>query len=326
MNLTRSLAQLALSAFVLGGSFSAEAQQAKVYRVGVLVPGPAWYEIIDGLRVGLKELRLEEGKQFTLTIRDWKGDIKEAEKAAKNLEQEKLDLIYATSTNSTLAAKRATPDIPIVFCAGTDPVVVGLVESFAKPGGRLTGVYNPTTDLTAKRMEILKEIIPKLRRVVTFYDPSKPPAIESSKSARETARALGVELVERHISSVAELRAGVRALRPGEVDAYFTVSDPMASNEAQLIIDTAKDKRLATMFDVTSHVIKGGLASYNVSFYEMGRLSAKYVQRILTGIEPKDMPVEAVNKIDLAINLKTAKQIGLTIPPNVLARADRVIR
>jgi putative ABC transport system substrate-binding protein len=100
----------------------------------------------------------------------------------------------------------------------------------------------------------------------------------------------------------------------------------MASNEAQLIIDTAKDKRLATMFDVTSHVIKGGLASYNVSFYEMGRLSAKYVQRILTGIEPKDMPVEAVNKIDLAINLKTAKQIGLTIPPNVLARADRVIR
>ena len=306
--------------------FPVQAQQAKVYRIGVLVPGPAWYEILDGLRSGLKEVGVQEGKQFSLTIRDWNGDIKQAETAAANLEKEKVDLLYATSTNSTLAAKRATTEIPVVFCAGTDPVIVGLVESFAKPGGRLTGVYNPTTDLTAKRMEILKEIIPKLRRVVTFYDPSKPPAIESSKSAREAARVLGVDLIERHISSVAELRADVRALRRGEVDAYFTVSDPMASNEAQLIIDTAKAKRLATMFDVTSHVVKGGLASYNVSFYEMGRLSAKYVQRLLTGIEPKDMPVEAVNKIDLAINLKTAKQIGLTIPPNVLARADRVIR
>ena len=275
----RHVVILGITAILFAICVSAYAQEAKVSRIGVLVPGPAWYEIIDGLRSGLKDLGVHEGKQFSLTIRDWNGDIKQAETAARNLEQEKFDLIYATSTNSTLAAKRATSDIPVVFCAGTDPVVVGLVESFAKPGGRLTGVYNPTTDLTAKRMEILKEIVPKLHRVMTFYDPSKPPAIESSKSAREAARMLGVELVERHISSVAELRASVRALRPGEVDAYFTVSDPMANNEAQTIIDAAKDKRFATMFDVTSHVIKGGLASYNVSYYEMGRLSAKYVDR-----------------------------------------------
>ena len=149
----------------------AEAQQPKIYRVGVLLPGEAWYEIIDGLRVGLRQLGLEEEKQFILAIRDWKGDVKAAEEAARNLEQEKVNLIYSASTNSTIAAKRVTADIPIVFCAGTDPVVVGLVESFAKPGGRLTGVYNPTTDLTAKRLELLKEIVPKLRRVVTFYDP-----------------------------------------------------------------------------------------------------------------------------------------------------------
>jgi putative ABC transport system substrate-binding protein len=322
----RPVVILGITAILLAICVSAHAQQTKVSRIGVLVPGPAWYEIIDGLRSGLKDLGVHEGKQFSLTIRDWNGDIKQAETAARNLEQEKFDLIYATSTNSTLAAKRAGSDIPVVFCAGTDPVVVGLVESFAKPGGRLTGVYNPTTDLTAKRMEILKEIVPKLHRAITFYDPSKPPAIESSKSAREAARMVGVELVERHISSVAELRASVRALRPKEMDAYFTVSDPMANNEAQTIIDAAKDKRFATMFDVTSHVIKGGLASYNVSYYEMGRLSAKYVQRILTGTLPREMPVEAVNKIDLVINLKTAKQIGLTIPPNVLARADRVIK
>jgi putative tryptophan/tyrosine transport system substrate-binding protein len=304
----------------------AEAQQPKVYRVGVLLPGEAWYEIIDGLRVGLKQLGLEEGKQYALAIRDWKGDAKAAEEAARKFEQEKVNLIYTTSTNSTIAARRATAEIPIVFCAGTDPVFVGLVDSFAKPGGRLTGIYQPATDLTAKRLEILKEIVPNLRRVVTFYDPRRPTAIESSKLAREAAQQMGLQLVERHVASVEELQTGVRALRPGEVDAYLAVSDAIASNEAQFIIDTAKVKRLPTMFDFLSHVPKGGLASYAVSFHEMGRLSAKYVQRILTGVKPKDLPVEGVDKIALVINLKTAKDIGLTVPPNVLARADKVIK
>ena len=305
---------------------AAQAQQTKMYRVGILVPGEAWYEIIDGLRVGLKQLGLEEGKQITLAIRDWKGDAKAAEAAAKTFEQEKINLIYATSTNSTITARRATAEIPIVFCAGTDPVAVGLVDSFAKPGGRLTGVYQPATDLTAKRLEILKEMVPKLRRVVTFYDPRLRTGIESSKLAREAAQQIGLQLVERHFATVEELQASVQALKAGEVDAYLAVSDPTASNQAQLIIDTARAKRLPTMFDFLSHVTKGGLASYAVSFHEMGRLSAKYVQRILAGVRPQDLPVEGINKIEFVINLKAAKQIGLTIPPNVLARADRVIK
>jgi len=304
----------------------AQAGQAKVYRVGVLVPGEVWYEIIDGLRVGLRQLGLEEGKQFILSIEDWKGDAKMAEEAARKFEQEKVSLIYTTSTNSTIAARRATAEIPIVFCAGTDPVVLGLVDSFAKPGGRLTGVYSRVTDLTAKRLEILKEIVPKLHRVVTFYDPRRPTAIESSKLAREAARQMGIQVVERHVASVEELQAGVRALKPGEVDAYFAVSDPIASNQSQLIIDTARVKKLPTMFDFLSHAIKGGLASYAVSNHEVGRLSAKYVQRILAGVKPQDLPVEGVDKIDLVINLKTAKEIGLTVPPNVLVRAQKVIR
>jgi putative ABC transport system substrate-binding protein len=317
---------LALSAVLFALCFSAEAQQRKVYRVGVLVPGEAWYEIIDGLRVGLKQLGLEEGKQYTLAIRDWLGDAKAAEEAASKFEQEKVNLIYTTSTNSTIAARRATADIPIVFCAGTDPVVVGLVDSFAKPGGRLTGIYQPATDLTAKRLEILKEIVPKLRRVVTFYDPRRPTAIESSKLAREAAQQMGLQLIERHVASIEELQTDVRALRAGEVDAYLAVSDAIASNQAQLIIDTARVKKFATMLDFLSHVTKGGLASYAVNFHEMGRLSAKYVQRILTGVKPQDLPVQGVDKIELVINLKTAKDIGLTVPPNVLARADKVIK
>ena len=323
---SKKLFYLVLAVMLLSLSLRAEAQQPKVYRVGVLLPGDAWYETIDGLRVGLKQLGLEEGKQFILAIRDMKGDVKAAEAAARNLEKEKVNVIYTTSTNVTIAARRAMVDIPIVFNAGADPVVLGLVESFAKPGGRLTGVFYRVTDLTAKRLEILKEIVPKLRRVVTFYDPRYPAAIESSKLAREAARQMGVELVERHVASVEELQAGVRALRAEEVDAYFAVADPMVNNQTQLIIDTARVKRLPTMFNFLSRVIKGGLASYSVNSHEVGRLSAKYVQRILAGVKPQDLPVEGVDKIELFINLKTAKQIGLTIPPNVLARADKVIK
>jgi putative ABC transport system substrate-binding protein len=236
-------------------------------------------------------------------------------------------LIYTTRTSVTLAAKRATTEIPIVFCAGTDPVVLGLVESFANPGGRLTGVYEPGTDLTAKRLEILKEILPRLRKILAFYDPRNPVASESARLARqEAARLRGVEFVERHFASVEELQARVRAVKVGEVDAIFQLSDAMVNNQARLIIDTARVKKLPTMFLDQSAVIKGGLATYAVSFHEMGRVSAKYVQRILAGVKTQDLPVEGIDKIELVINLKTAKQIGLTIPPNVLVRADKVIR
>ena len=306
---------------------SAEAQQPNIYRIGVLVPGEAWYEIVDGLRVGLKELGLEEGKQFVLSIRNWKGNAKKAKEAARKFQQEKVDLIYTTSTNSTIAARQTTADIRIVFCAGTDPVVVGLVDSFAHPGGRLTGVYTPTTDLSAKRLELLRDIVPNLHRVVTFYDPRRPTTIESSKLAREAARKMGIEFVERRIASVEEFQAGVRALKAGEFDGYLQMSEPIAVNQSQLMVETARVLRLPTMVDSANQVIGGALATYAVSFQRLGRVSAKYVQRILlAGVKPKDLPVEGVDKIDFVINLRTAKQIGLTIPPNVLARADKVIK
>jgi putative ABC transport system substrate-binding protein len=325
--MTKKITTLAVSTLLFALCVSAQAQQPKAHRVGVLLAGEAWHEIVDGLRVGLRELGLEEGKQIVLEIRDTKGDLKTAEAAARNLEQGKVNLIYATRTSVTLAAKRATVETPIVFAAGADPVVLGLVESFAKPGGRLTGVYEPATDLTAKRLEILREILPKLRRIVGFYDPHNAVASESAKLAREeVARMRGIEFIERHFASVEELQAGVRVVRAEEVDAFFQLSDSMVVGQAQLIIDTARRIKLPTMFLDQSAVIKGGLASYNVSHHEVGRLSAKYVQRILAGAKPNELAVQGVDKIELIINLKTAKQIGLTIPPNVLARANRVIR
>lgn len=212
--------------------------------------------------------------------------------------------------------------MPIVFCAGTDPVVVGLVESFAKPGGRLTGIHYVQTDLTGKRLEILKAIVPKLRRVLTFYNPHYAVAIESSKAAREAARLLGIEIVERHFTSVEELQSCVRGLSASEVDAFFAVGDPMLNSQAQFIIEMARVKRVPTMFNFRRETIQGALVSYSVSFHEVGRRSAKYVQRVLTGVKPMDLPIEGIDKIDLIVNLKTAKQIGLT--PTIPKLAGRL--
>jgi ABC-type uncharacterized transport system substrate-binding protein len=304
----------------------AEAQQTKVHRVGVLLPGGPLYEAIDGLRDGLRDLGLEEGKQFVLAIRDTKGDAKAAEEAARNLEREKVNLIYTLGTGTTTVAKKATTNIPIVFGMGSDPVTGGIVGSFAKPGGRLTGVHYLVRDLTAKRLEILKEVLPKLSRVVTFYDPRTRVATDAAKLGREEAKRLGFKFIERPVASVEELQKALQALKVGEADAYFYIGDAMVVSQAQLIIDTAKAKKLATMFHEPSLVAKGALASYGQTYHAVGRASAKYVQRVLSGSHPGDLRVETIENIQLAINLQTAKSLGLTIPPNVLARADKVIK
>jgi putative ABC transport system substrate-binding protein len=322
----RKILVFAFANLVLASFQFAEAGQAKVPRVGVIFHGGEWNAVVEGLRDGLKELRLEEGKHFTLEIRDTKGDLKAVEEAARSLERDKVDLLYTVATSVTLAVKRATTNIPIVFCAGTDPVALGLVESFAKPGGRLTGVHFLATDLTGKRLEILKDILPKLRRVVTFYNPSNPVARESAKLAREAAQGLRVELVERHVASLQELQTSLQALKAKEADAFIMLSDAMVLSQVQLIIDAAKAKKLPTMFWEHNSVIQGGFASYGVSYHEIGRLSAKYVQRILAGAGPKDLPVEGLHKLEFILNLRAGRELGVTIPPNVLARADRVIK
>jgi putative ABC transport system substrate-binding protein len=295
-----------------------------VRRVGVIHQGGPYAAVVDGLRQGLRDLGLEDGKHIALEIRV-ASDLEAVEEAAKDFEREKVDLIYTIATSVTIAAKRATVHTPIVFFAGSDPVAAGLVESFARPGGRLTGVHSLSTDLTAKRLEILKEMMPTLSRVVTFYNPGNALSREGARLAREAARQLGVQLVERHVSSVEELRHSLQELRPREVDAYFYTTDLIAVSQAELIIDAARIKRLPTMFEEVSIVARGALAGYGHSFYANGRTSAKHVQRILTGTNPKDLPVENLYKIEFALNLRTAREIGLTIPPSVLLLAEKVI-
>ena len=315
---------LALVAFGMT-PFSVQPQQGRVFRVGALWVGGAASASIDGLRDGLRELGFEEGKQFLFHLRDGNGDIKSVETAAKRLESERVDLVYTVATSVTLAAKRATKTVPIVFYAGSDPVKAGLVASYRKPGGRLTGIHSLTADLMAKRLQILKEMIPRLQRVATFYNPENPASQQSMITVREATQRLNMELVQRQVTSVDQLRTALGALRPTEADAILSVPDAMVSSQPDLMIRTAKEKKLPTMFQFSDDVAKGGLASYGVSYYDLGRLSAKHVHRILTGAAPADFPVEQIDRFSFIVNLKTAKELGITIPQSVLLRADKVI-
>ena len=324
--ITKSLAHFCLLITVLLITDSVEAQPTKVFRVGVIHQGGPYKAVVNGLQDGLRQLGLEEGKQFSLNIRDSKGDLKAVEEAAKVFEKDRVNLIFAVTASAVTPVKQVTSQIPIVFAVGSDPVASGFVQSFAKPGGRLTGVQYLTLDLTGKRLEILKEMLPKLSRIVTVYNPDNRIAVEAVALARQAAKQLGIRLVERRAATLEELRQQVGALNAKEADAYFYTSDAMVTSQAQLVIDAASSKKLPTMFSEQSPVVMGGLASYGQNFHEVGRLSAKYVQKIMTGAQPHDLRVEIVDKFELIINLKTAKIIGVTIPPNVLARADRVIR
>jgi putative ABC transport system substrate-binding protein len=305
---------------------TANAQNAKLYRVGIVLPGGPFGQVVEGLRDGLKELGFVEGTQYVLHIRDERGDLKATEEAARSLEQEKVNLIFAVTTSVSVAVQRATETIPIVFYSGADPVDSGLVKSFAHPGGRITGVNSLVVDLVPKRLEILREISPKLRRVMTFYDPTNAVARESAASTLAAAQQLGIEFVEQEVRSVEELRAALRTLKTEERDALFLVGDAMVISQAQWIVETAKAKKLLTMFTNRSDVLAGGLASYGPSYYAVGRLAATYVHRVLLGASPADLPVERFDRFELVLNARTAREIGLTIPPAVLIRADEVIK
>lgn len=304
---------------------SSAAQQARIYRIGVLLYGGVYYAAVDGLRDRLKELGLEEGKQFVFHVRESRGELTSDEAAASALEREQVDVIFTVTTSATAAAKRATKTVPIVFYAGNDPVAMGFVETFRKPGTRLTGVHSRFTNLAAKRLELLKEMIPGLRRVVMFYRPGNPANTEVMKTARDAAGKLELELIERYVANVEELRAGLQALRPGEADAFYS-ADGMVLSQAQLVIGILNTRKVATIFNDRDMVMKGALASYGTSYYAFGRLAAGKVERILRGANPGDLPVEQLDRLYLVVNLKTAKALGLTIPQSVLARADEVIQ
>jgi putative tryptophan/tyrosine transport system substrate-binding protein len=303
------------------GPFVARSQQTTAKRIGVVLQGGLYYAGVEGLREGLNAAGLEDGKQIMLVIRDAKGDAA----AARELEDDGVELIVAFATTVARATKDATANVPIVFAAGRDPVASGFVDSMPKPGGRLTGVHFLTAELTTKRLGLLREMVPTLRRIFTFHDPANPVARYALEEARSATRLLGIDLVDHEVSSPADIRSRLALLGEAKADAYFFISDSLVNSYGTLILEAANALRMPTMVYELDLVPKGALAGYGLNYREIGRLAAKYVSRVLSGTRPSDLPVETLSQPALAINLRTARALGLTIPPALLARADEVI-
>jgi ABC-type uncharacterized transport system substrate-binding protein len=304
---------------------AALAQQREPARIGVLTEGWGPTPATVGLRDGLQALGYREGEQFHLGVRFTQGDIGALLPAARDLLAAGSDVIFAPSTNAARAAQQATTVTPIVFAEVVgDPVKFGLVRSFARPGANITGVSTQAIELTSKRLELFKELVPGLKRVLLVYDPSDSDGVAGAQAYREAARHLGILLVERTPRSQGEAREVIARVRRSEVDGIVTSPSGMALNIPGAVLETALRNQVPTMFNAAFWVERGALAGYGPDFYESGRQAARLVFKILKGEKPESIPVEQNSRIDFAINLKTAKALKLNIGQGLLQRADRL--
>lgn len=306
-----------------------DAQQAPgIPRAGVLIPesSRAESQAIKGLRDGLKELGYIERKSIVVEIRDAKGNRAVLKDGAEELVRQKVNFIFTTGTRATQTAKTATDRIPILFSHPGDPVALGLVKRADRPDRNVTGVAGLSLQTTEKRLEILREIIPQARRLLIYYDSNNPFSRENFSFAEKAARKLGLEVGDYPVKSAEELKKTIGNVEKRDGDVLFHVPDDLVEAQINVMFDAARQKGLASMSYEELWVIKGALAGYGPNYYEMGRQVARLADKILKGQKPQDLPVERANKFDLVINYRTATAIGLSIPRDVLKRADRVIR
>jgi len=316
---------LAGSAVLLVAPRGAEAQQAgKVWRIGLFHVGldhipPS----LDGLREGLRGLGYEEGRNIRLDFRNL-ADEEVAQVVAREFVRENVDLIVAFEPQTMRSAKAATSTIPIVFLHVFDPVAADFVASLARPGGNLTG-FAQFDDFAPKRLEILKSIAPTTRRVLMLVAIDDPSAPKSLATLRQAATTLKLELVERQVRDESDIERVFASVKPSEVQAVFIAAETLTTKFPPLILRLATERKLAMSLHRKDWAERGALFSYGADYPTMGRDAARLVDRILRGARPADLPVQQVTKVELVINLKTAKALGLTIPPSLLLRADQVI-
>ena len=302
-----------------------EGQQARrPYRIGILhgayFPGTPSAE---GLKAGLKALGFEQGRDVTFDIRFTRGKLEASPALAAALVSSGMDLIFTIQEPDTRAAVAATKTVPIVFTGVGDPVAAGIAQTVAHPGGNVTGVSNLATELVPKRLEILKAVVPGLRRVWAVYHADDVSSIAAARKAEEVAPTLKLEVVKRPVRTSEELVGELKALKPG--DGLLAPAD-RAMNIPGLILDLERARRGSAIFASTFWVEAGAVVSYGSDEYEDGVQAARLVAKILRGVRPRDLPIEGANKIELAVNLSTAQRLGVNIPPDVLARTNRVIQ
>ena len=312
---------------LLGLGADVIAQPARLVKIGVLTESWGPTPGIVGLRDGLKELGYRENEHFVIGVRFTQGDESQLPKAAQDLVHHGVDVIVTSHTsNAAMAARAATTRIPIVFIGGSDPVRLGLVKSFARPGGNVTGVADLDVEMASKRLEIFHQLVPSLKRVVLPYAATNNEHTAAHLEAyRDTARRLGLALVEKAVRTEEEAKAVIVGLRKQDADGIIAPRF-LSLNIPGLILDPGPKQPLPAMFQTAFFVERGGLASYEASPQGMGRQAARLVDRILKGTKPADLPVENPTKFEFVLNLKTAAALGLTIPQSVLVRADRVIQ
>jgi putative ABC transport system substrate-binding protein len=302
-----------------------DAQTPRLVKIGALTESWGPSPSIAGLRDGLQDLGYRENETFVIGVRFTQGNVAELPEAARALVRHGVDLIVTSSgDNAAKAAQMATTRTPIVFLGGSDPVEAGLVKSFARPGGNITGIGDLELELVPKRMEIFRELVPGLKRVLLVYDAANAVAVSRLGVHRDAAHRLGLTLVERPVRTEEEARSVISAIRKSEVDGIFSPRQ-VSLNIPGVILDIAPRRAIPTMFHDSIFVDQAGLASYSANNYELGRQAARLVDKILKGARPSDVPVEQPTKFELVINLKAAKALGITIPQSILLRADRLI-
>jgi ABC-type uncharacterized transport system substrate-binding protein len=321
----------ALAALVLCVTLSTEAQQPKVPRIGFLSfvghpNSPA--SNTEAFRQGLRELGYVEGQNIVIEYRYAEGQEKRLPHLAEELVRLKVDLIFVGNNRAAQAAKNATGTIPIVVTLTSDPVATGLIRSLARPGENVTGLtrLSSSPELTGKRLELLKEAFPEVRLVAVLRNPESVPATPIFKEMQAAAQTLGVQLEPVDVRQPDDFDKNFTAITKKRADALMVLSSPIFNIHEAQIVRFAAANRLPAMYPRAEAVEAGGLMYYGTDDADVFRRAATYVDKILKGAKPADLPVEQPVKFEFVINLKTAKQIGLTIPPNVLARADKVIK
>jgi len=307
----------------------AQAQQPKqLPRIGYLAANFPSTNIarIQAFRQGLRDLGYVEGKSIVIEWRYAEGKPDRLPALAAELVRLKVDVIVTAGPGQTRTAKKATSTIPIVMAQDSDPVGSGFVASLARPGGNITGLSSLAPELSGKQLELLKEIIPKLSRVAVLGISTRPGNAQSLKEVELAAGAFKVQVQYLDVLDVKDIKTAFRAATKGRAEAVLVLQSPFFNSQRTQIADLAIKNRLPAIYPWPEFVEDGGLMTYSVSFADLFRRAATYVDKILKGAKPAELPVEQPKKFDFIINLKAANQIGLTIPPNVLARADRVIR
>jgi putative ABC transport system substrate-binding protein len=315
----------ALVGGLLAAPLAAEAQQAgKVYRIGFLrvdQPPKSW---VEAFQQGLRERGYVDGQNVVVEFRFTGGSVEQLPKLAEELVRLKVDVILASAVLPALAAKKATTSLPIVFVGVVDPIELGLIPSLGRPGGNITGLATTSADLAGKRLEMLRELVPRLRRVAVLWDRTNPTNPMQLKGAEVAARTLGLQVEPAPVSGLNDFDSAFKAVR--RADGLLQLDSPLFTTHRARLAALAVTSRLPAIYTFREYVEVGGLVSFGAHFPDFYRRAATYVDKILKGAKPADLPVEQPTKFELAINLKTAKALGLTIPPSVLGRADEVIQ